>query len=312
VVNGSAVVNVTGLKPGNNTVTVVYSGDGNYSSVNKSAVVKNNASIISSDMTRGYNSGLDYTATLFDAEGFPLANEKVTVKVDTNTYTVQTDSNGVLRLNNKLAVGNHAIVIINPVTGEYKLNNLNIAARITGNNNVKIFFADNSKYTVRIVGDDGNYVGAGEVVKMNVGGKTYSVKTDKNGYATLKLSLKVKKHTITITYKGFTTKNTVTVKSVVKPLKKLVKLNKKSKYLKIKVKLKGKKVLKKKRVYMKFKGKTYKAKTNKKGIATFKVPKKVTKKLKKGKKYKATFTYKVKANGKTLKNTAKCYVKRYR
>ncbi|MEE1336394.1 Ig-like domain repeat protein [Methanobrevibacter sp.] len=326
VVNGSAVVNVTGLKPGNNTVTVVYSGDGNYSSVNKSAVVKNNASIISSDMTRGYNSGLDYTATLFDAEGFPLANEKVTVKVDTNTYTVQTDSNGVLRLNNKLAVGNHAIVIINPVTGEYKLNNLNIAARITGNKNVKIFFADNSKYTVRIVGDDGNYVGAGEVVKMNVGGKTYSVKTDANGYATLKLSLKVKKHTITITYKGFTTKNTVTVKSVVKPLKKLVKLNKKSKskakkttkakkkskYLKIKVKLKGKKVLKKKRVYMKFKGKTYKAKTNKKGIATFKVPKKVTKKLKKGKKYKATFTYKVKANGKTLKNTAKCYVKRYR
>ena len=326
VTNGSAVVNVTGLKPGNNTVTVVYSGDGNYSSVNKSAVVKNNASIISSDMTRGYNSGLDYTATLFDAEGFPLANEKVTVKVDTNTYTVQTDSNGVLRLNNKLSVGNHAIVIINPVTGEYKLNNLNIAARITGNKNVKIFFADNSKYTVRIVGDDGNYVGAGEVVKMNVGGKTYSVKTDANGYATLKLSLKVKKHTITITYKGFTTKNTVTVKSVVKPLKKLVKLNKKSKskakkttkakkkskYLKIKVKLKGKKVLKKKRVYMKFKGKTYKAKTNKKGIATFKVPKKVTKKLKKGKKYKATFTYKVKANGKTLKNTAKCYVKRYR
>ena len=325
VTNGSAVVNVTGLKPGNNTVTVVYSGDGNYSSVNKSAVVKNNASIISSDMTRGYNSGLDYTATLFDAEGFPLANEKVTVKVDTNTYTVQTDSNGVLRLNNKLSVGNHAIVIINPVTGEYKLNNLNIVARITGNKNVKIFFADNSKYTVRIVGD-GNYVGAGEVVKMNVGGKTYSVKTDANGYATLKLSLKVKKHTITITYKGFTTKNTVTVKSVVKPLKKLVKLNKKSKskakkttkakkksnYLKIKVKLKGKKVLKKKRVYMKFKGKTYKAKTNKKGIATFKVPKKVTKKLKKGKKYKATFTYKVKANGKTLKNTAKCYVKRYR
>ena len=277
-------------------------------------------------MTRGYNSGLDYTASVYDAEGSPLANAKVTVKVDTNTYTVQTDSNGVLRLNNKLAVGNHAIVIINPVTGEYKLNNLKIAARITGNKNVKIFFADNSKYTVRIVGDDGNYVGAGEVVKMNVGGKTYSVKTDKNGYATLKLSLKVKKHTITITYKGFTTKNTVTVKSVVKPVKKLVKLNKKSKskskktakakkkskYLKIKVKLKGKKVLKKKRVYMKFKGKTYKAKTNKKGIATFKVPKKVTKKLKKGKKYKATFTYKVKANGKTLKNTAKCYVKRYR
>ena len=40
---------------------------------------------------------------------------------------------------------------------------------------------------------------------------------------------------------------------------------------------------------MKFKGKTYKAKTNKKGVATFKIKKNVLKKLKKGKKY----TYKV-------------------
>ena len=101
----------------------------------------------------------------------------------------------------------------------------------------------------------------------------------------------------------------MTVKSVVKPVKKTVKVKKTAKKLKIKVKLKGKKVIKSKRVYLKFKGKTYKAKTNKKGIATFKVPKKVIKKLKKGKKYKVTYTYKAKAYGKTIKNTAKGYVK---
>lgn len=322
LVNGSAVVNTTDLKPGNNTVTVIYSGDDNYKPINKTAVVNYQVSIVASDMTRGYNSGLDYNASLYDENGLPLANTNVTIKVDTINYTVKTDSNGVLKLNKKLAVGNHAIVIINPVTGEYKLTNLKIVKRITGNKNVKIFFADGSKYTVRIVGDDGKYVGAGQVVKMKVAGKTYSVKTDKNGYATLKLRLKAKTYTISVTYKGFTTKNTVKVKSVVKPVKKLVKINKKSKtkktkkskkkYIKIKVKLKGKKVLKKKKVYMKFKGKTYKAKTNKKGKATFKVPKKVIKKLKKGKKYKAKFTYKAKANGKTIKNTAKCYVKKYR
>jgi hypothetical protein len=207
-----------------------------------------------------------------------------------------------------LALGDYAVVIINPATGEYTLTNLKIVKRITGNKNVKIFFADGTKYKVRIIGDDGSYVGACEVVSMNVGGKTYSVKTDKDGYATLKLSLYVKKHTITVTYKGFTTKNQVTVKSVVKPVKKTVKVKKTAKKLKIKVKLKGKKVLKKKRVYMKFKGKTYKAKTNNKGIATFKVTKKVIKKLKKGKKYTAKFTYKAKANGKTIKDTAKCKV----
>ena len=127
---------------------------------------------------------------------------------------------------------------------------------------------------------------------------------------------------------GFTTKNKVTVKSVVKPVKKTVKVKKTAKRLKIKVKLKGKKVLKNKRVYLKIKSTTskkgiakskvsktktkakiYKAKTNKKGIATFKVPKKVIKKLKKGKKYQAIFTYKAKANGKTIQNTAKCNIK---
>ena len=312
VTNGSAVVKVKDLKPGNNTVTVVYSGDGNYTQANKSVVIKNNASIISSDMTRGYNSGLDYTANLYDADGSPLANTNVAIKVGTTTYTVKTDANGVLKLNKKLAVGNYGVVIINPVTGEYKLNNLKIVKRITGNKNVNIFFADGSKYKVRIVGDDGKYVGAGQVVKMRVAGKNYFVKTDKKGYATLKLRLSAKTYNIAVSYKGFATKNKVKVKSVVKPVKKTVKVKKTAKKLKIKVKLKGKKVLKKKKVYMKFKGKTYKAKTNSKGIATFKVPKKVIKKLKKGKKYTAKFTYKVKANGKTLKNIAKCkvYVRR--
>ena len=308
LVNGTAIVIVYNLIIGDNNVSVVYSGDSNYIPVNKSVAIKRNSTIVASDMTRGYNSGMDYTAKLFDGNGSPLVNETVTIKVGTKTYTVPTDSDGVFKFNNKLALGDYAVVIINPATGEYKLTNLKIVKRITGNKNVKIFFADGTKYKVRIIGDDGSYVGAGEVVSMNVGGKTYSVKTDKDGYATLKLSLYVKKHTITVTYKGFTTKNQVTVKSVVKPVKKTVKVKKTAKKLKIKVKLKGKKVLKKKRVYMKFKGKTYKAKTNNKGIATFKVTKKVIKKLKKGKKYTAKFTYKAKANGKTIKDTAKCKV----
>nr|WP_294999809.1 Ig-like domain repeat protein [uncultured Methanobrevibacter sp.] len=327
VVNGSANITVTNLKYGSNNVTVVYSGDDNYGPINKSVVMNRNTTIIASDMTRGYNSGLDYTATILDDNGTAVANTTVSIKVGTTTYTVKTDANGVLNFNNKLAVGNYGVAIVNPVTGEYKLTNLKIVGRITGNKDVKIYFADGTPYKVRIVGDDGNYVGAGEIVKMNVGGKTYTVKTDKNGYATLKLSLKVKTHTITVTYKGFTTKNKVTVKSVVKPVKKTVKVKKTAKRLKIKVKLKGKKVLKNKRVYMKItvkaskkgtakskvskkmvKAKIYKAKTNKKGIATFKVPKKVIKKLKKGKKYQAIFTYKAKANGKTIKNTAKCYI----
>ena len=305
LINGTTIAIISNLIIGNNNVTVVYSGDDNYLPVNESVAIKRDPTIIASDMTRGYNSGVDYSAKLFDGNGDPLANEKVSIKVGTKTYTVKTDSNGVFKFNDRLALGDYAVVIVNPATGEYKLANLKIVKRIADNKDATVFFADGSNYRVRIIGDDGKYVGAGEVVQMNVGGKTYSARTDSNGYANFKLNLKVKKHTITVAYKGFTTKNTVTVKSVVKPVKKTVKVKKTAKKLKIKVKLKGKKVLKKKRVYLKFKGKTYKAKTNKKGIATFKVPKKVIKKLKKGKKYKAVFTYKAKG----MKNTAKCNVK---
>ena len=51
------------------------------------------------------------------------------------------------------------------------------------------------------------------------------------------------------------------------------------------------KVLKKKTLKIKFKGKTYKVKTNKKGVAYWKVKKSMLKKLKVGKKYKYIVTY---------------------
>ena len=70
----------------------------------------------------------------------------------------------------------------------------------------------------------------------------------------------------------------------------------------MKAKLKqGKKVLKKKTVTFKFKGKKYKAKTNKKGIAKVTVKKNVIKKLKAGKNYRYAITY--------LKDTVKRTVK---
>ena len=51
------------------------------------------------------------------------------------------------------------------------------------------------------------------------------------------------------------------------------------------------KYLKAKVLKIKFNKKTYKVKTNKKGVATWKVKKSMFKKLKAGKKYKYTVTY---------------------
>lgn len=129
--------------------------------------------------------------------------------------------------------------------------------------------------------------------------KTYTVKVDKNGNAVLSLGKKLAlgKYTITAKYYGskyykkYTRsnrafkiyKNTVKFSNATKEVKKS-----KAKKAKIKItmKNKSKKVLAKKVLYIKINKKTYKAKTNKKGIATFKVklPKTV-----KSYKYKITF-----------------------
>ena len=161
------------------------------------------------------------------------------------------------------------------------------------NKDVTMLYTAKTPYKV-LVTKNGKAVGAGETVAIKFNGKTYNVKTDANGYATLKLpNVKPKKakYTITATYKDITVKNTVKVNSIIKAANKKVKKSKKVTKIKISLKKVNKKYLKNKKVKIKFRGKTYKVKTNKKGVATWKVKKSMLKKLKVGKKYKYKVTY---------------------
>ena len=164
---------------------------------------------------------------------------------------------------------------------------------IINNKDVTMLYTAKTPYTI-LVTKNGKAVGAGETVTIRFNGKTYNVKTDANGYATLKLpNVKPKKakYTITATYKDITVKNTVKVNSIIKAANKKVKKSKKVTKIKITLKKVNGKYLKSKTLKIKFRGKTYKVKTNKKGVATWKVKKSMLKKLKVGKKYKYKVTY---------------------
>ncbi len=171
--------------------------------------------------------------------------------------------------------------------------------KITGNKNIAVDYAGGSYFTVKVVTNDGRAVGAGETVKFTINGKTTTVKTDNNGIAKIKISNVPGKYTITTSYRGKTYKNTVTVKHVLKATKVSVKNTAKKLTLKATLKINGKAV-KGKTIKFKFKGKTYKAKTNAKGIATVTIKQKVIKKLTK-KSYAVKVTY--------LKDTVKTTVK---
>ena len=130
-----------------------------------------------------------------------------------------------------------------------------------------------------------------QYVKFYINGKyVKKVKTNKYGYATLKIGKAPGSYKITAKYdkveitRKLTVKHSVTLKTatVKKSAKKLV----------LKATLKtGKKALKYKKVTFKFNGKKYTARTNKYGVAKVTIKKSVLNKLKVGKyvRYQATY-----------------------
>ena len=302
VVNGTAVVTIPDLKD-DDEILISFISDGTYP--NKTQNTTNaliNSKIVSNNMNRGYNSGMDFQATIVDGFNNPIANAIVTITINGKKYTVVSDAKGLITINQKLAVGTYTITLTNPFNNKKTTNTLKIVTRITGNKNINTYYAKNYQYKLRIIGDNGSPVGAGVAVKVTINGNAKTLKTDKNGYITVKFTKTYlpKTYTVKAEYKGITVSNKIKVKKVL-TLKK-AKVKKSAKKLVLKATLKeGKKALKGKKVVFKFKGKKYKAKTNKKGIAKVTIKKSILKKLKVGKKVKYQVTY--------LKHTVKRTVK---
>uniref|UniRef100_UPI00386A7219 hypothetical protein n=2 Tax=Methanobrevibacter sp. TaxID=66852 RepID=UPI00386A7219 len=173
----------------------------------------------------------------------------------------------------------------------------NVAAnnyRITGNKNINAYYGANKNYKIQLLNNNKPVKDAIITVKINK--NTVQVKTDNQGYATLKLTLKPGKYTITSIYKNVKATNKITVKKTLITKNKKIKKGKTLTYTAKLLNKNGKKQ-KNKKITFKINGKKYKAKTNKKGIAKIKV-----KNLKKGK-------YKIKTSYGKLKNTNTITVK---
>ena len=148
-----------------------------------------------------------------------------------------------------------------------KLNVLRNPLKLTSNKNVIVNYGEKATFKAKIVYNNGKNVCSGINVIVKIAGKTYNLKTDKNGYVTKKVRLTPGKYVVTTKIDGKTAKNKITVKKVLKAKSATKKKAKKIKYsAKLKT-YKGKAIAGKK-ITFKIKGKTYKAKTNKKGVAT--------------------------------------------
>lgn len=229
-------------------------------------------------VVKRYNGAIQYQATFYDANGNPLKNTQVLFEVDDNNdYGPTTDANGVALLTIRINNGNHKIAAYNPQTNFIDSANIKVFDVLTGGKDISMYYDGANTYKVRVFDDNGNPAKAGEKVLFAVGKKTYTKKTDKNGYAKLKITSKPGLYEIGARYKDFVVKNELYVKQVLKPITQFgARAVKKTITYKVKFLGKNKK---NKKITVKFNKKTYKAKTNKKGIATFKLktPKKVGK-----------------------------------
>ncbi len=286
--NGIVKVKLPKLQPGNYIITITYN---NITTINNMEVLNTIKSV--DETTIGYKASSNVKATFYDANGNLLIYRTVTVKYDGKNMNFRTNEKGEISVPLTGNIGSHTIIYTNPVTGEESSTTIKIVSRFSGNKNINMYYYDGTYYKVKVYGDNGKAVGAKQAVTIKIDKKTYKVYTDANGWAKLKIpnTATPGKHTISATYKGQTIKNTLTVKQVLTTTK-TVTVKKTAKKLVLTAKLaKGKTPLKAKTITFKFYGKTYKVKTNSKGIAKVTVSKYVIKKLRAGKTYTAIITY---------------------
>lgn len=241
-----------------------------------SNVPQNPPTIKMGKVTKRYNGAIEYQATFYGTDGNPLKNTEVYFEVDDDAdYSATTDSNGVALLTVLIKNGNHRIAAFCKDPFAVNYDNIKVFDVLKGNKNINMYYEDGHAYKVRVFDDDGQPVKSGKKVTFAIGKKVIYGYTDKNGYAQIKIHSTPGIYEIGARYQNFFVKNYLTVKQVLKPLTSFKDRAIKAK-IKYKVKLLGKNN-KNKKIKVKFNKKTYKAKTNKKGIAKFylKTPKKV-------------------------------------
>ena len=299
VENGKATISTNVLSPKTYAITLIYSGDNNYkgATVTIPTTIKN---IVPEDALNisGSNNTDKPTFSINLPEN---ATGNLTVTIGDETITKKLENGSATITFEDLKPGNHAATVTytgdenyNPITKE---TNVNIPKKdIPGGkdalNPTTPEGSDSPSYTINLPSDaTGN-------LTVTVDGKNTYTQALVNGSATVTVpKLSAGSHTITVSYSGDenyssisktsniniaqkttpdTGKTTKKVASKIIAKKKTFKAKKKVKKYTITLKA-GKKPIKKVQVTLKIKGKTYKAKTNAKGKATFKI-KKLTKK----------------------------------
>lgn len=289
--NGKAVLNFTDEIPvGKYSGTIYFDGDGRYKTASKAVQVNINSiptEITATNLTCYYNETAYIIVTLKDKYGNPLINKTVEIKASGLTFTGTTNETGQANISIKLPAKTYKATVIYAGNGTYEASSNTTDIIIYKVDKIQSKVASKSisttynvnKYLVVTVTDINGTLITNKQVNIVLNGKTSILTTNSQGQVKLATSgLKPGKYDAKITcpgddkYIGSSYSVKILVKKV-KPkftaaAKKIYTLKATKKYS-IVLKNNKNQVLKNKKVTVKFSGKTYVAKTDSKGKATF-------------------------------------------
>ena len=209
--NGTIEMNIE-LNSGEYPVVVYYQGSYMYDPAKINSKITVLSTVSGADVTKVFKNDTQYYATFVNGQGNPLANgTEVKFNINGVFYERKTDENGTAQLDINLPQGKYIITAINPVNGEMHANNITVLPRIVENNDITKYFKNGTQYTVKLIGDDGNPVGAGENATFNINGRFYTRTTDENGVAQLNINLPPSDYIVTADYKGCKVSNKIKV-----------------------------------------------------------------------------------------------------
>ena len=303
------------LIPGKYTAKIKFNEDIIYlsSSVSSNVVVNKVATVLTAgDINITYGDSANLIITLKDAKGNSLSGKIIMININDKDCFTTTDNNGEATLPidllpgkyaSKIEFGEDEIYLSSFAGAEISVDKVDTALSA---NNVNMIYDDSKNLVVTLTDSKGNAL-LGKSVTIHLNDDIYTKKTNAKGQVVLSVDEPAGKYNARISftgddiYKSSSHTSRVTVSKAASKIIASAKVFKaKSKSKKLTVTLKNKnRVMKNVIVKLTVNKKTYKVKTNSKGVAVFAI------KLTKKGKYNAVYKFEGNSNFKSSTKTVK-------